>query len=176
MVIMAAPLASTAGFAQTAAPTDVASRLPNGASSLNETYQDWQVVCVAQNQGTVCAMTQQQRKKDNNQFVLGIELNTVTKDALKGVVILPFGLNVQNGITWQINDGPASKPQPFSTCLPAGCIVPVTFDTATQKLLGTAKLLKLSAKPDGSDKPVQFSVSLKGFADSREHITKLLNP
>ncbi|MBN9047563.1 MAG: invasion associated locus B family protein [Rhizobiales bacterium] len=47
--------------------------LPGGASSLQETYQDWQVACRIANGTRLCAISQQQTQQ-NGQRVLAIEL------------------------------------------------------------------------------------------------------
>lgn len=46
-----------------AAQEQKSSTLPGGASSLQETYQDWQVACVMVDKGRTCTMAQQQARK-----------------------------------------------------------------------------------------------------------------
>lgn len=149
------------------------STLPNGATSLNETYQDWAVVCAVQDKGRLCVMTQQQRKKDTNQLVLAVELNVVTVNEVRGTLVLPFGLRLADGVTLQVDDGPVSKPLPFSTCLPAGCIVQLAFDAATVKGLRAGTTLKLTAKAHDGGQDVVLGVSLKGFAAAQDRAVAL---
>jgi invasion protein IalB len=71
--------------------------LPGGASSLQETYQDWGLA----RQSTpkvVCAVSQQQSQQ-NGQRVLAIELRRGETDAVAGNLVLPFGLLLDAGAT-----------------------------------------------------------------------------
>src|SRR5919108_1346454 len=71
-----------------AAAQDAGSTLPGGASSLQETYQDWSLAC----QGTpkaVCAVSQQQTQQ-NGQRVLAIELRRGADGGVSGTLVLPF--------------------------------------------------------------------------------------
>lgn len=147
--------------------------LPNGASSINETYSDWTVICSSAEKRRVCVLTQQQRKSDTKQLVLAAELNAVSKDEIKGSLVLPFGLRLAAGVAMQIDDGPASNPLPFSTCLPAGCIVQVSFNAATVKSLRTATAIKLTAKAHDNGADISFSISLKGFATAHDRALAL---
>ncbi len=149
-------------FAQEAGST-----LPGGASSLQETYQDWSLGC----QGTptiACAISQQQTQQ-NGQRILAIELRNGEDDAVSGNLVLPFGLQLETGATLQIDDGPQREPLRFFTCLPAGCLVPVSFDAKTVAALriGTA----LRVKVQGMDrKDVALSISLKGLAPALDRL------
>jgi invasion protein IalB len=157
--------------APTAAPN---STLPNGATSLNETYQDWVVLCGAtEGGGRACVMTQQQHKQDTGQLVLAAEFTRVTKDSATGSLVLPFGLKLSEGVTLQVDDGPVSKPLPFATCLPAGCIVQLSFDAAAVKALRSGTVAKLVAKAHDSGQNVQLGISLKGFASAHDRVLAL---
>jgi invasion protein IalB len=157
------------------AQTQTSTTLPNGASSLNETYQDWVVLCTTNDKNRICVMTQQQRKQDTNQLVLAAEFTAVSKDEIRGTLILPFGLRLADGVSLQVDDGPMSKPLPFSTCLPAGCVVQIGFDAATVKGLRAAGALKLLAKAHDGGQNVRLDVSLKGFAAAQDRAVALAN-
>lgn len=163
-------------YAQTKAPTSSASSgvsaLPNGATSLNETYQDWAVLCQADEKGRACVMTQQQRKQDTNQLVLAVELNKLAKDEIRGNLVLPFGLRLADGVAIQVDDGPAEK-LAFVTCLPAGCIVPLVFDTTMIKAVRSGTAIKVVAKAYDSGQSVQLAISLKGFAAAQDRVLAL---
>lgn len=153
--------------------TAVAPSLPNGATSLNETYQDWLVLCQAGENGRVCLMTQQQRKSDTNQLVLAAEFVSVTADAIRGSLVLPFGLRLADGVTMQIDDGAVSPPLPFSTCLPAGCIMEIAFDAATINALRAGTTAKLVATAHDGGQKIQLALSLKGLAAAADRIMAL---
>jgi invasion protein IalB len=129
---------------------------------LQETYDDWQVACGQQGGVKRCAMGQQQISKENRQRVLDIEL-WPAGDKLEGALMLPFGLALDQGVTLQVDDAAPGQPLHFRTCLPGGCVVPLSFDgrSLTALLHGTA--LKLKAVVDGGG-IAPFTISLKGFA------------
>jgi len=123
----ASPELKLAQAATTPAAGTAASTLPGGASSLQETYDDWQVVCGQQGGVKRCAMVQQQISKENRQRVLDIEL-WPAGDKLQGALMLPFGLALDQGVTLQVDDAAPGQPLHFRTCLPGGCVVPLSFD------------------------------------------------
>jgi invasion protein IalB len=159
--------------AQAATPTQTpASSLPGGASQIQETYRDWQVACVQQAQGKRCAATQVQLDPQSHQRVLDIEINESGPDKIAGVLLLPFGLALDRGATLQIDDGAPGQPLRFRTCIPAGCLIPLTFDAAYGAALRKATALKIKAVGDGGQDAL-FSVSLKGFGDALNRIGTL---
>lgn len=141
--------------------------LPGGASSLQETYQDWVVVCAqqlgsgSQSSTKRCAMSQQQVNQQGGQRVLALELKLLGS-GVEAALSLPFGLALDKGVALQIDDGQISQPFRFRTCLPAGCIVPVTFDAAQMAALQKGVSLKVKAVADGGV-DTSFTISLKGF-------------
>ena len=141
------------------------STLPGGATSLREAHGDWTVGCSLQGQPAtkVCSLGQEQTDGRTNQRVLAIELRAISKDAARATVVLPFGLDLQKGMTLQVDDAKAAGPWPIRTCLPIGCLADSEIDAATLAALGKGTSLKLNLTADGG-KEMTFSVSLKGFA------------
>jgi invasion protein IalB len=139
-----------------------ASTLPGGASSLQETYDDWQVACGQQGGVKRCAMGQQQISKENRQRVLDIEL-WPSGDKLQGALMLPFGLALDQGVTLQVDDAAPGQPLHFRTCLPGGCVVPLSFDGRSLTGLLHGAALKVKAVVDGGG-IAPFTISLKGFS------------
>lgn len=158
-VALAAGLGSSCAFA--------ASELPGGASSLRETYGDWTLNCgvVPAKDGTPAAVAcnlSQEQVDNNKRRVIALGLNPGSDGSAKGNFIMPFGLALDKGIVLQIDAGAPTKPNPFRTCLPAGCLVPVTWADATVKALAGGTALKVTATTDDGQ-PLALSVSLKGF-------------
>jgi len=149
-----------------------ASPLPGGASSLQETYQDWQVACSVQGQSKRCALSQQQSQQ-NGQRILAVEF-APTAEKLTGTLVLPFGLLLASGVEVQVDDNAAGTPMTFRTCLPNGCVVPLTFDAASIKRLRAGTALKLKAVRADNEQPLTFSISLKGFATALDRTGSLL--
>jgi len=145
--------------------------LPAGATSIQEGYEDWRVACAQQGQATQCSMSQQQLQQ-NGQMVLAIEL-TKSDAGASGNLVLPFGLDLSQGAVLQIDDGAPLPLQAFKTCLPVGCIVPVSFDAATLDGLGKGKVLKISVAASDTEHKTTFGVSLKGFISAFNRITAL---
>ncbi|MET3600000.1 invasion associated locus B family protein [Martelella mangrovi] len=147
--------------------------LPDGASSLNETYQDWRVTCVSDGTNDRCAMVHNQVAKDSGQRVLTVELNAPAADQAQGVLVMPFGLALAEGVSLTIDtdsDGPTFG---FSTCLPQGCLVPIQFDAAMLDRLKNGGVLHVRAKPvDGSDR-VDIQASLNGFTAAFNRLNAL---
>lgn len=146
--------------------------LPGGASSVQETYQDWRVECWIANAAKHCSMSQQQVGKDG-QRVLAMELQAGSDGGVAGVLVLPFGLLLDKGVTLQIDDKPAQSPLRFRTCLPAGCTVPLSFDTDHVTSLGKGTMLKLRTAAADTAQDVNLTLSLKGFAAALDRIKAL---
>lgn len=145
--------------------------LPGGASALNETYEDWLVSCVKQGNVKRCTLSQIQSQQ-NGQRVLAIELTEPNNKSLSGMLLLPFGIALDSGITLQVDDKPAMRPYRFRTCLPDGCIVDVAFDAPTLDVLRAGTTLKVQAVVDGGA-AVPLSISLRGFTTALDRVVEL---
>ncbi|MBR0785292.1 invasion associated locus B family protein [Bradyrhizobium iriomotense] len=152
--------------------SQAAATLPGGASSLNEMYRDWQVACEQQGTGKRCVMSQQQINPQTRQRVLAVEINSVAPNKVEGVLMLPFGLALDSGATLQIDDGVAAPPLRYRTCLPGGCLVPLSFDAGTLSALRRGTALKIATIADGG-KATPFSISLQGFAAALDRVAAL---
>lgn len=146
--------------------------LPGGASSLNETHGDWTVACVLQGEAKRCAVSQQQADPQSRQRMLAMELTLAADGKVEGALVLPFGLALGKGVTLGVDE---AKPLPalaFRTCLPAGCIAPLSFSPDMLAVLRKGKQLKLEVVADGGN-PVPLSVSLAGLAGALDRLVAL---
>jgi invasion protein IalB len=154
--------------------TTAAQGLPGGATTLNETHGDWTVTCTTP-EGTVrCAVSQVQINRQNRQRVLSVELTATNGGAAaSGTLVMPFGLALDQGAVLSIDDSEFLPPLRFSTCLSAGCVVPMTFnaDAVTAMRAGTA--LEVKAAANGSGQEVNFSISLSGFTSALARAAEL---
>jgi invasion protein IalB len=150
--------------------------LPGGATSLRENHGDWVVGCSIQQQSgknvKVCGLSQEQTDQNSRQRVLAIEVRPEGA-GVQGILVLPFGLALDQGASFQIDDGPASPVQKFRTCLPAGCLVPVNFDARTLAALRKGNQLKVKTVADGG-KEAPFTISLKGFPGALDRTAALM--
>jgi len=166
----------------TAAPAPAASTppaspatLPNGATSLTEVYGDWTVSCSIQSNAKHCGAKQEQINQQSRQLVLAIELDPVD-DRIEGVALLPFGLALESGVALQIDEQPAMAPTRFRTCLPTGCVAPLTFDARTVASLRTGTALKAKVVVDGGGGETVLAISLKGFTAAIDRTAVLAQP
>jgi invasion protein IalB len=142
------------------------SSLPGGASSLQESYQDWQVTCSAQGVDKRCVMSQQQADPKTRQRVLAIELNADTTGKAAGAVVLPFGLALDTGVSITVDEDADAVGLRFRTCLPVGCVVPLELKEELIAAMRNGTSLQITATPSENEQPVSFSVSLKGFSSA----------
>jgi invasion protein IalB len=142
-----------------------AGTLPADARSVQEIYDDWTVTCVQKDNKKLCSLSQQQLDKDSRQRVLALELTAVTPDKADGTLLLPFGLAVAQKVTLNLDGSQFGTPFPFRTCLVAGCLVNLSFDTRGIADLKKGMSLAVKATSDGG-LPIIFTLSLKGFGSA----------
>ena len=156
-----------------AAPA-AAQGLPGGASSLNEAHGDWAVACTAPEGAVRCAISQVQLNGENRQRVLAIELVAAEGgDAAGGTLILPFGLRLDDGVRLAIDEAAPFQSPRFSTCLPAGCLVPLAFGADVVSALRGGVTLGLKATANDNGQEIAFSVPLRGFASALARAAEL---
>ncbi len=151
--------------------------LPGNASSLREGHGDWQVDCmlVANPDGDKtkrCVLSQRQISQQTQQRALAIELQP-EGSGVRGTLVLPFGLALQQGVTYQLDQGAVGSPQHFTTCLPAGCLVEVDFDGNVVASLKGGNVLKVNTIAAGGQ-PMVFSISLSGFSGAYDRVVALV--
>jgi invasion protein IalB len=148
--------------------------LPGGAASLREMHGDWAVACAIQGdkKTKACVFSQEQFAKDTRQRLVAIELKPAAA-SLKGVLVLPFGLALEKGITYQLDEGQPGAVQRFRTCLPTGCLIAIDFDAKFVTSLKSAKTLRIKAAAD-SGQETTFSISLTGFPGAFERTMALM--
>lgn len=157
------------------AEPSIAAGLPGGAGSLRESYENWEVTCVAGTPAPRCAMVQTLVDETSRQRVLAIEIRTASGGTAEGTLVLPFGLALANGVTLAYDAGTPGPSLAFSTCLPVGCVVPLAFDAAALKDLKRSVTLNVAAVAGDGGQPARFAVSLKGFSAAFARIAALLS-
>lgn len=119
-------------------------------------------------------MTQTQVSGENRQRVLAVELSAAEGgNAANGVLVLPFGLRLDAGARLAIDETAPLADARFSTCLPAGCLVPLAFDAATVAVLKAGAALGITVTANDSGQELAFSVSLSGFASALARVAEL---
>jgi len=148
--------------------------LPGGASSLSETYGDWTVSCVLvaleTGQGSRCALTQRQVNGQGQQ-ILAVELRPI-ESGLSGLMVLPFGLAVAEQVSFSIDESATITQAPFSTCLSAGCLVPIELESSVVSGLRVGGVLGVSI-PTPAGTSVEMTVSLIGISLAIDRVAEL---
>jgi invasion protein IalB len=140
--------------------------LPGGASAVTETHGDWTVRCqVRQPEGKIaCVVQQEQVDNQSRQRLLAVEL-VPGANGVTGTLILPFGLDLDKGVSLGVDDAQQTGGYRFRTCLPQGCLVPVGFAPDQVPLLTGGKVLHAAAIADGGA-ATPFTISLNGLASA----------
>ena len=119
-------------------------------------------------------IAQTQVNRHNGQRVLAIELAAIEGDnAASGTLVLPFGLNLDQGVALSIDESEILPPLRFSTCLPAGCLVPLTFNQDVMLAMWVGSVLNVSTAAHGSGQELGFSISLSGFTSALARVAVL---
>jgi invasion protein IalB len=101
-----------------------------------------------------------------------MELGKSADGGVSGNLVLPFGLLLDVGATLQVDDGQPRAPLRFVTCLPGGCLMPLSFDAKTVAALRAGTALKIKVKAI-DQKEMTFAVSLKGLAAALDRLKAL---
>ncbi len=159
------------------ASAHAAASLPNGASVLRERYQDWEVICQAPAEGAAngggvqCATQQQALEPHSRRRVMTIHFEP-DGTQVHGVATVPFGLDLARGLTLTNASQPVGDVYSFSTCLPAGCLAPLTFDDQQwASLLKEPKAVFTAMTFSG--KPMRLVFSTKGLGQALQRIRSL---
>jgi invasion protein IalB len=166
----AAPAPAYQRFAAQPATTAPATQLPNGASS---TYGDWIVDCRLLEGQKQCLLMQAQGNSQTKQRVFEIQLRTPKDGKTEGTILMPFGLKLDNGAILSLDDKDLGQGLHFSTCTPQGCLLPVSFQTATTDAMKKGKMLTVASLNLNTGEVVAFKISLEGFAAASARIAEL---
>lgn len=142
------------------------------AQSLNETFENWQVLCSSQTGPRRCVASQQQTGPNRQRF-LAVELTPAAGNTLTGTLALPFGLQLEAGATLQVDDGPIGRPLRLRNCGPAGCLVSLQLDSATTDKLRMGTTLKIFATRADNGMQTVYSLSLEGLAAAISRVAVL---
>ncbi|MGX7709100.1 invasion associated locus B family protein [Methylobacterium sp. Gmos1] len=156
--------------APAAAPTGA---WPNGASAVSEVYGDWTVSCTRENEKRQCQLSQAQGVAQTGQRRFSIELNAPQDGRSNGLMLMPLGLSIDPGVTFKLDDATLGKGAPYTSCVQAGCIVPISFPTIATDAMKTAVNLRVTGtKPNGEAETI--TVPLAGFAAALARMSQLL--
>jgi invasion protein IalB len=173
LALAVSPAAAQQSYSAPALAQVAADRLPGGASSLQETYESWTVSCRIVEGRKACSLSQVRGNQQTGQRSFAIDLQPPRDGKTSGTLVLPFGLALSAGVKLTLDDKPLGQTIPFSTCVPNGCLAPVSFPTAATDALKKAKTLTITATPSGGSEPVTFTLALDGFTPAFARIAEL---
>ncbi|WP_248309833.1 invasion associated locus B family protein [Bosea sp. WAO] len=156
-------------------PKPAAATLPNGASAINEVYGDWTVDCRITDGQKLCVLTQNQGDSRTNQRVFAIELRAPKDGKAEGTILMPFGVKLENGAVLKLDDKDLGQGLRFSTCVPSGCLLPISFPTVATDAMKAGKTLTAAALNLSSGEIISFNIVLNGFGPALERISQLGN-
>ena len=137
---------------------------PAGASSVSESYGDWTMNCNREEARTDCVIIQSQGDRRSGKRLFSVELRTPKDGKTEGLILMPFGLQIEPGVTFKLDDRALGKGAPFSTCVADGCLVPISLPTLATDTMKTAQNLTVTAKKPDVEEPQVITVPLSGFA------------
>ncbi len=150
-----------------------AAQLPNGASSIKETYGDWTVSCRLLEGQKQCLLLQAQGDTQTKQRIFEIELRTPKDGKTEGTVLMPFGLKLVSGAILSLDDKVLGQGLHFSTCTPQGCLLPLSLQTATIDAMKKGKMFTVASLNLNNGEVVAFKISLEGFAAASARVAEL---
>lgn len=148
--------------------------LPGGASSLSERYGEWAVNCRSAEADVECSVSQAQVQQKTGQRVLTVEFTVEENGGLKGVLVMPFGLRLADGVALSVDDDKPIAKLPFSTCLPSGCIAPVSSENRALEGLTGAETLNATVVANDTGREITFAIPLEGFAKATARLKDLM--
>lgn len=157
--------------AGTLAPSN--SGLANGASAINEVYEDWTVDCRVANERKVCRLSQAQGNGQTRQTVFAIDLDVPRDNNLGGTVLMPLGVKLDAGAIVRLDDKPFGQGLRYSACAAQGCIAPLTVPAASVDALRKAQNLSIASLNLSNNEPVVFRISMKGFSAALDRLVQL---
>ncbi|WP_375454646.1 invasion associated locus B family protein [uncultured Methylobacterium sp.] len=137
---------------------------PAGALSISESYGDWTLTCARSEAATSCMLMQSQGDNKTGKRQFAIELRSPKDGRSEGLILMPFGLAIDPGVTFKLDDVVLGKGAPYVSCSGEGCLVPISFPTLATDAMRTAKTLVVIGQKPGTDEPQPISVPLGGFA------------
>lgn len=152
-----------ASVATPAAATSAASVWPVGASSVSESYGDWTMSCTRQDDKALCVVVQSQGDSKTGRRKFGIELQAPRDGRSDGTVLMPFGLAIEPGVTFKLDEQTLGKGAPYIACNSEGCIVPISFPSLALEGMRSSKTLTVTGQKSGASEPASITVPLEGF-------------
>jgi invasion protein IalB len=148
-------------------------QLPNGATTISETYVDWTVTCSIENGAKLCLLSQAQGNNQTRQPTFVIELQPPKDGKTEGTILMPLGMKLDAGGILKLDDKDLVQDARFSTCLPQGCLLTVSLPLSVTEAMKKASKLTVASLNQSKGEAVIFNVSLNGFAAAIERLKQI---
>jgi invasion protein IalB len=162
-----------AEVAPASAPSPAHAAWPTGASMVSESYGDWTMTCTRPNEKVTCIVAQAQGDSQTGRRKFGFELQTPANGRSEGIVLMPFGLAIEPGVTFKLDEQALGKGAPYTTCSAEGCIVSISFPTLALDGMRAAKKLIVTGQKAGSSDSATITVPLEGFPQAFDRAVAL---
>ncbi|GJD57600.1 invasion associated locus B family protein [Methylobacterium dankookense] len=146
---------------------------PAGADTVTETYGEWTTSCARTEAQVACMVMQTQGDRNTGRRQFAFELRTPRDGRAEGVILMPFGLAIEPGVSFKLDEATLGKGAFYISCTAEGCLVPVSFPTLATDSMKTAKTLVVTGKKAANDEAVTISLPLAGFATAFERAAAL---
>ena len=156
-----------------AAPAPAHAAWPTGASTVSESYGDWTMTCTRPSEKITCIVAQSQGDSQTGRRKFGFELQTPANGRSEGIVLMPFGLSIEPGVSFKLDEQALGKGAPFTACGPDGCFVPISFPTLALDGMRAAKKLFVIGQKSGGGDAATITVPLEGFAQALDRAVAL---
>jgi invasion protein IalB len=154
-------------------PDKVAASLPNGATSISESYEDWLVECRIVNEQKRCLLSQSQGNSQTGQRIFAIEMHPPQGGKADGTILMPFGVRLESGAILKLDDKDLGKGLQFSTCVSQGCLLSFSFPAVATDAMRKGSKLVVSSLNLSSGEPISFNISLAGFGAALDRTIQL---
>ena len=168
--------APAAGTPAAGAPAEAANGEPQlGQYYVKETTQDWTTRCIKTDQAKdPCELYQLMKDADGNSVAEMTLIPLKNGDVAAGATLVaPLETDLIEGLGFAVDGGKANG-YPFSFCAPVGCVSRMGFTAAELSGLKRGSKVTVSLRPFGSssERPIQLSLSLKGFTAAFDALDK----
>ncbi len=175
--------AAGSGSAATAAPTPAPGAAAGSAPApaappapvVKATNGDWETRCIdTGSAGQACQLYQliKDQKQNSVAEISIFPLPSGQKATAGATIITPLETLLTRDVTLQIDSAPA-KVYPFTFCTTRGCVARVGFSDNEVAAMKKGHEIKMQITPAAApDKPVDLTISLKGFTAGYDDLLK----
>lgn len=139
----------------------------SGADMIAETYGDWTLQC-----RKTSALAQCSVYRDVNDSIKMEIFPPDRERVTKALLILPFGIQLAQGVTLFVDGKPADQRVPVTTCLSNGCLVPISLAERSADQLLNASELKILSFDNATEQPMEYMIPLNGI---RKALNRLID-